>query len=100
MSGPNADCTVDTCPLEDSYWDYRPSLALNGIMIGIFGLSMLIHAVQGARYKTWGFLVSMVVGCFGEFLIIGRRARGILGTNMVWCGCSGDHRLWRTAVGV
>jgi hypothetical protein len=62
------DCDLDICPLKASFWDYRPSLALNYLLIALFGLSMLAHIGQGIKYKTWGFLASMFLGCFTEII--------------------------------
>ncbi|KAG0136693.1 RTA1 like protein-domain-containing protein [Tuber indicum] len=62
------DCDLDICPLKASFWDYRPSLALNYLLIALFGLSMLAHIGQGIKYKTWGFLASMFLGCFAEII--------------------------------
>ncbi|CUS14690.1 unnamed protein product [Tuber aestivum] len=67
------DCDLDICPLDASFWDYRPSLALNSLLIALFGLSLLAHTAQGIKYKTWGFLVSMIFGCVAEIVGYGGR---------------------------
>jgi len=64
------DCDLDKCPLEASFWDYRPSLALNCLLIALFSLSLVVHLGQGIRYKTWGFLISMFFGCVGKFFLL------------------------------
>ncbi|RPA97967.1 RTA1-domain-containing protein [Choiromyces venosus 120613-1] len=67
------DCNLDICPLQASFWDYRPSLALNCLLIALFGLSLLSHIGQGIKYKTWGFLISMFFGCIAEIVGYGGR---------------------------
>lgn len=66
--GPNANCTLDTCPLEASILQYRPSLAASGTFIGIFSILALRHVVQGIQMKTWGFMLSMIAGCILEII--------------------------------
>jgi len=62
-------CTLDTCPLDLSYWDYRPSLAANSLFLAIFGLSLLLFIIQGAwSRKFLGFTIAMVSGCILEVL--------------------------------
>ncbi|KAL2132392.1 hypothetical protein VTI74DRAFT_3869 [Chaetomium olivicolor] len=61
--GPDANCTLDTCPLEVSILQYRPSQAASGTFIAVFGLSMIVHAYQGVRTRSWGFMASMLCGC-------------------------------------
>lgn len=67
--GPDATCTLDTCPIEWSVYGYRPSLAANGAFIGLFALGGLIHAFLGIRWRTWWFMSCMVIcavnGCIG-----------------------------------
>ncbi len=77
--GPDANCTLETCPLESSVLQYRPSLGASGAFIGIFAVSMLLHAFQGIRTRTWGFTLSIVAGCILE--IIGYAGRVIIYYN-------------------
>ncbi|TDZ15718.1 Sphingoid long-chain base transporter RSB1 [Colletotrichum orbiculare MAFF 240422] len=77
--GPKANCTLDLCPLEASLLRYQPSIPVNGAFIALFALAMVIHAVQGFRAKTWGFMASMIGGCLIE--IIGYVGRLILHDN-------------------
>lgn len=46
-----------------SSWLYRPSLVLNGLLIGIFGASLVANIIQGTLGRTWGFAIAMVLGC-------------------------------------
>jgi hypothetical protein len=66
--GPDTNCTLDLCPVSSSALTYRLSLAANGIFIGLFAVTMIIHIVQGIHWKMWGFMVAMVIGCIDEIL--------------------------------
>lgn len=44
-----AECTIDTCPIDSSYYFYRVSLAANATFIALFALSLI------------GFLVTYAV---------------------------------------
>lgn len=77
--GPLANCTLDLCPLEASLLRYRPSIPATAVFIAIFGLSMVVHAFQGYKSKTWGFMSSMLAGCILE--IIGYVGRLIIYNN-------------------
>lgn len=77
--GPQANCTLDACPIEASILQYQPNEAASGAFIGIFGLAMVAHAVEGAWFRTWGFMVSMLCGCVLE--IAGYAGRVILHDN-------------------
>ncbi|KAL4908476.1 hypothetical protein BDW74DRAFT_175157 [Aspergillus multicolor] len=61
--GPDANCTLDLCPLEASILQYQPSIPANSVPIAIFGLSLLLNIGQGIYHHTWGFMVSLVLGC-------------------------------------
>lgn len=77
--GPNANCTLDTCPLQLSAYKYRPSLPANASFIAFFALAMSIHIVLGIRWKQWGFMTCMILGCLVE--IVGYAARLVLYKN-------------------
>ncbi|ODA75833.1 hypothetical protein RJ55_08655 [Drechmeria coniospora] len=66
--GPDANCTLDLCPLEWSILGYRPSTAASATAIALFALSLAAHAYQGARARTWGFTAGMVSGCILEII--------------------------------
>ncbi|KAI4254286.1 MAG: hypothetical protein L6R42_007263 [Xanthoria sp. 1 TBL-2021] len=67
-------CTLDTCQIEESYYNYRPSLAANGTFLALFLLSLLAFLVQVTLSKRFiGFTIAMVSGCLLEVLgYIGR----------------------------
>jgi hypothetical protein len=77
--GPNTNCTINLCPVDTSALAYRPSLAASGTFIGLFALAMVIHVSQGIYWKTWGFMVAMLLGCVDE--IIGYSGRIMLYYN-------------------
>lgn len=64
--GPDANCTLEICPVEVSLLGYRPSLAASGTFIGIFSLALIVHVVQGLWMRRLGFMVSIVCGCILE----------------------------------
>jgi hypothetical protein len=71
--GPNANCTLDICPVQYSVYGYRPGLAVNASFIALFGLAGAIHIFLGIRWRTWFFMASNVVGCLSAILgYIGR----------------------------
>ena len=67
-------CTLDTCPIEDSYYDYRPSLAANATFLAIFSLALLCFLLQGFRSRKFlAFTIAVAGGCILEILgYIGR----------------------------
>jgi RTA1 like protein len=71
--GPNENCTLATCSVLTSVLRYRPSLAANAIFVALFGLSFVVHAVQGVRWRTWAFMVAMLLGCAVEMVGYGGR---------------------------
>jgi len=77
--GKNANCTLALCPVEASILQYRPSIPGNGTIIGLFALAMLIHIIQGLRWKSWDFMICMILGCVDE--IIGYIGRIMLNSN-------------------
>ena len=66
----NSLCTIDTCPIDESFYEYRPSLAMNSVMIALFAISLLANAVQGVAYRTWTFAIAMVLGNICEFTVV------------------------------
>ncbi|KAF4892832.1 Glutamyl-tRNA(Gln) amidotransferase subunit A [Colletotrichum viniferum] len=71
--GPNANCTLELCPIEWSILQYRPSVPASAIFISLFAIALVGHAIQGIRSRTWGFMGSMISGCILEIVgYIGR----------------------------
>jgi hypothetical protein len=76
-SGDNANCTVSACPIELSVYGYRPSIAASSTLIALYAICMAIQAVLGFRYKKWGFMSAMLLGCLDEIL-------GYVGRILYW----------------
>jgi hypothetical protein len=75
--GSDANCTLSTCPVEESILSYRPWLAANVIFAAFFGTIALIHVYLGWRWKSWGFMIGMILGCASEVI-------GYIGRIMLW----------------
>lgn len=73
------NCALNTCPLDRSIYTYRPSIAANSIFIALFGISLIIHMIQGVRNKSWWFSGCMSLGCICE--VIGYAGRVIVWQN-------------------
>lgn len=68
MSYSGVVCPKDDwhCMLENSAWEYRPTLGLNVALLAFFGALTLVNIFAGGVYRTWGFSIAMVLGCIGE----------------------------------
>ena len=71
--GPDANCTLALCPVTAGVYQYRPSIAANVVFLVLFGIAMIIHAVQALKYRTFTFGSLMVIGCISEILGYGGR---------------------------
>jgi hypothetical protein len=56
----------ELCTVKNSIYGYKPSIAWNSLFLALFAASSLIHLGQGIKYKTWSFLIAMVVGGLAE----------------------------------
>ena len=62
-------CTVDTCPIENSQIGYRPSLAANGAFLGLFSISLILFLVGLFFSRRFlGFSVAMILGNLTEIM--------------------------------
>ncbi|KAL7915563.1 RTA1 like domain-containing protein [Trichoderma velutinum] len=75
--GSDENCTLSTCPVEESILSYRPSLPANVIFAACFGAIALVHVYLGWRWKSWGFMIGMILGCTSEII-------GYIGRIMLW----------------
>jgi hypothetical protein len=66
-------CSLETCSIEWSVFQYQPNLAANSLFIAIFGVSMLVHLYQGYRWKQWMFASLVALGCACEMIGYGGR---------------------------
>ncbi|KAI9777039.1 MAG: hypothetical protein M1839_009090 [Geoglossum umbratile] len=59
----DTQCTVDTCNVSESAYNYRPSLTANAIFLALFSFSLACYTVQGFWHRhAWGFSIAMVCG--------------------------------------
>lgn len=66
-------CTIDTCELNMSNFDYIPTLAGNAVVTAIFVILLCAQLFFGIRHKTWGFMAAMFLGILLEIIgYIGR----------------------------
>ncbi|KEY69105.1 hypothetical protein S7711_10188 [Stachybotrys chartarum IBT 7711] len=77
--GPEANCTLDICPIEWTVYQYRPSLPANSVFIAFFATGLLTHVYLGYRWRSWFYMTFMVLGCL--FAIIGYAGRLMLYDN-------------------
>lgn len=56
-------CTLSTCPVSRSIFNYAPSLSYNLILLAAFGFCCVCHVCIAVKYRTWGYGVAMVLGC-------------------------------------
>lgn len=77
--GSDSPCTLDNCKVEWSLLGYRPDLAANIAFIALFGVIGLAHAYLGFRWKAWGFMAGMLMGCLSE--VIGYVGRVMMYNN-------------------
>lgn len=68
VSADKNDCTLDTCPLTDSVYQYRPSLAANVVMLVLFAVTLVAHVVQGWIWRQRVFGILMFFGCLTEVI--------------------------------
>ena len=67
------NCTLATCSIKQSIFEYIPSLAANSVFIALFGIAFAAHLYQGLRWKTWAFTACMLCGCAAEMAGYGGR---------------------------
>ena len=75
--GPDANCTLSTCPLDWTVYQYRPSLGANVSFIVLFFLAMCVHIYLGIRWRSFGFMTFMIIGCIWAMI-------GYAGRIMLW----------------
>ncbi|KAF4336978.1 parasitic phase-specific psp-1 [Fusarium beomiforme] len=69
-----ANCTVSTCPLSTSYYNYRVNLAANAVFVGLFSLALIwFLAVWIYTRRGFWFMFTIELGVITE--IIGYAAR-------------------------
>jgi hypothetical protein len=56
------------CPIEETIYGYYPSLGANSWGVAFFGLCCLINIALGWRFKTWTYMIAMVLATFTSSL--------------------------------
>ncbi|KFG82523.1 sphingoid long-chain base transporter RSB1 [Metarhizium anisopliae] len=77
--GSDENCTLETCPVSWSIYGYQPSLAANTTFLMLYIVAGAIHGYLGIRWRSWGFMTGMLLGCLCE--IIGYAGRVIMWNN-------------------
>ena len=77
--GPDANCTLDLCPLDYSVYGYRPSLPANIVFIALFGVAALLHVYLGLRWRQFWFTGCVITGCALE--VVGYAGRVVMHKN-------------------
>ncbi|EXJ58854.1 hypothetical protein A1O7_06284 [Cladophialophora yegresii CBS 114405] len=67
---PLSNCTEVTprCPVEHSIYGYYPSIGANAFFVAVFALCGALQLLFGIRYKTWTYLIAMVLACADQAL--------------------------------
>jgi hypothetical protein len=73
------DCTLQTCPLSDGYIQYQPNMGGNIFYIAVFAVLLVGQLASGIKFRTWSFMVPMVVGLILE--VLGYLGRILLHNN-------------------
>jgi hypothetical protein len=55
-------CTKETCPVQDSIYEYYLSLPISAILAALFAISLFLHVFQGFRAKSWSFMTALAIG--------------------------------------
>ena len=64
-----AECTIDTCPIDSSYYFYRVSLGANAAFIALFSISLLGFLITYAlTRRATAFTVAITAGVILEVI--------------------------------
>ena len=75
--GPNSNCTLASCPVKTSVYEYRPSLGGNLTFLFLFAIGLLLHTVLAYKWRTFAFGFAMAGGCVNEIV-------GYVGRILLW----------------
>lgn len=56
----------EQCPVSASALGYTPSLPANVTLLAIFSIVGIVQLIQGAAWKTWGFMIAFMLGSMVE----------------------------------
>ncbi|KIW67436.1 hypothetical protein, variant [Phialophora macrospora] len=67
---PLGNCTGVTprCPVEHSIYGYYPSVGANAFFVAVFAMCGALQLLLGIRYKTWTYLIAMLLACADQAL--------------------------------
>lgn len=77
--GPNANCTIELCPIEWSPYQYRPSLPANITFMVLFAVGAGGHIYISSRWGGWSYTSFITVGCM--LAVLGYAGRVLLWTD-------------------
>ncbi|KAF7947370.1 uncharacterized protein EAE97_004619 [Botrytis byssoidea] len=61
-------CTLETCDLSLSAFEYRPTVVGNTIYAALFAVFAIGQLALGIKFKTWGYMVAIILGLVTEIL--------------------------------
>ena len=64
----NCTSISPACPIEETIYGYYPSLGANAWGVGFFGLCLIVNIGLGWRFKTWTYMLAMVLATFTSSL--------------------------------
>jgi hypothetical protein len=68
LTVPYDECTLQLCPIAAAQLPYDPNLAGNVLYLSIFSFCFVVNAVLGLWFRTWSYMVAMLLGCLLEVL--------------------------------
>lgn len=74
-----SSCTLETCCWKQGFVEYPPQFAGSVAYLTIFAIFLVLQALIGLYYRTWGFLAGMVCGLILE--VLGYAARIMIRSN-------------------
>ena len=77
--GPNANCTLDLCPVDYTPYGYLPNLGANISFAVLFGIALLVHTWMGVKGRNWFFMACVNVGCLSA--VVGYVGRVVMRGN-------------------
>jgi hypothetical protein len=67
------------CPLDGSSLGYAPNIGASAVFTVLFSLSYVCHLTLGWKYKTWTFMIAMLLGSTSE--VVGYIGRILMHNN-------------------
>lgn len=62
-------CTLETCDLSLSAFEYRPTVVGNTIYAALFAVFCIGQLVLGIKFKTWGYMGAIILGLVCSTLV-------------------------------